>query len=708
MILFRTVAASLCLALSVVGPFVEPAAGQASQSTGQPAPVLSGAEFPPYDARVWTDQRNGLAARRLTEQPVSPEITELLQQNRIDDALRVLREIVDKRPDQIPRAFEIALEESHRFSDRARGYPDALQDLVNAARKKLPGLPRETAARAERQLLVLDRQPPPSCRGSASFGTRLQCLVQEYAGTETALLTEVDVIEFSRAPMGERLDALDKFVRDHPGTIAAAKALHLKAFQLAINVGTSGRLPPGTDPTDRFMEVLDIVKEIESGRYPPSKWAERAQLLVGHFFASNPTYAPGNIDRLIDTYQEFVRTHFSLDEQYPLSNGSGYIITTKMADLFTRKGEGLAGVERSLDELERDITNVAGLRYLRAQFYMRSMNSVPAPQRPVLYQKAIDTLAFLQAQGNGLYQRKALATLASLYFSERDYPSARETFTKDSAVYPQSPWAWVAALRIGQSDEALGDWKVAVDSYLAAASKYSSVPFARVLGHAYAARGYEALGQFDRALREYQTGLAVWDTDYGPTYSLHVTQDRKSTRPLSFPDNPEVARQSLPGKIAQLKNSISVSGGILLERGRWLIEHGRHGEALVPLEQLLTQYRQSPAIPEARYLVHLARIGGALELADVRNPKRDEAAALAQLDVISNGPYDFGVCAAKIGRASILWKSGASAGAESLMMAALREWYDQQSPQRQRRRENIERDIAEIRNLVIRPNGDGV
>jgi hypothetical protein len=84
--------ASMCLALSVVGPFVDFAAGQDARSTEQPALLLSPAEFPDYDGDVWRQQRNGLAAKRasrqLAEQPESPEITELLQQNRIDEALR--------------------------------------------------------------------------------------------------------------------------------------------------------------------------------------------------------------------------------------------------------------------------------------------------------------------------------------------------------------------------------------------------------------------------------------------------------------------------------------------------------------------------------------------------------------------------------------------------------------------------------------------
>jgi hypothetical protein len=113
-------------------------------------------------------------------------------------------------------------------------------------------------------------------------------------------------------------------------------------------------------------------------------------------------------------------------------------------------------------------------------------------------------------------------------------------------------------------------------------------------------------------------------------------------------------------------------------------------------------------VPEARYLAHLARLARALEFADVANPKRNDAAPLSRLELIIKDPYDFGVCAAKIAKASILWRAGKSDEADSLMLAALNEWYDHQAAQRQRPRNSIERDIAEIRNLVVRPAGDAV
>lgn len=63
--------------------------------------------------------------------------------------------------------------------------------------------------------------------------------------------------------------------------------------------------------------------------------------------------------------QSFLRTHFALANEYPLSTGSGYIITTKMLDLFKQDGEGIAGVERVLAELEREAMDPSAVQFLR-------------------------------------------------------------------------------------------------------------------------------------------------------------------------------------------------------------------------------------------------------------------------------------------------------------------------------------------------------
>lgn len=663
--------------------------------------VLSGAEFPDYDAEVLRAERNGLVNKslsmRLSRQPGVAEVADLLQQNRIDDALRVLQSIIKNAPQDIPRAIESVVEQSSRFSDMARGYPESLQEVVDAARQQLPRLSREESARAERQLLLIDRHAPAEQRSTAD---RLRAFVRQYEGTDTALLAEVDVIAFGLR-IREQLPALDRVVRDHPETVVAAKALFQKGFQLG-----SGNVYPdvearGADPTARFLQVLEIVRELESGRYPPCEWVTRAPSLVTMFFAYQPTYAPGSIDRILDGYTQFVKTHFVLSDEYPLGTGTGYIIATKMFDLFKLKGDGVAGIEGVLSELEREADNPSAVQFLRARFYVRSIDWEPADQRAVFHQKAAASLSQLQAGGQSLFHRKALATLASLYFAEGEYVNARAAFQRYLSAYPETAWAWVAALRIGQCNESLGETRAAIDAHLSAASTYATNPLAYVLGHVYAARNYERRGQFDLASHEYGIALAGWDKEFGRVYSLHRTRNSRSRGAPTVVDGPEITDTALAGRTAQLKNSLATTGGTLLERGRWSVEHERHADAVAPLEQLLTRYPRSPAVAEARYLLHRARLGNALQLADVANPKPNTSAALAELGRVMSDRYDFGVCASKIARASMLFAMGAAAEAESHMRLALMEWLQHQRPDRDRPRNDLQQDIAGIRSAIL-------
>src|SRR5262245_27998649 len=92
-----------------------------------------GAEFPPEDEGLWMLQRAGLeakqAARLLVQAPDSVDTLEsLLRAKRFDEALGVLRRIVDRHPDRIATAFKAIreLEQSNITRDVAHGYADAL------------------------------------------------------------------------------------------------------------------------------------------------------------------------------------------------------------------------------------------------------------------------------------------------------------------------------------------------------------------------------------------------------------------------------------------------------------------------------------------------------------------------------------------------------------------------------------------------------
>src|SRR5262249_10196622 len=248
------------------------------------------------------------------------------------------------------------------------------------------------------------------------------------------------------------------------------------------------------------------------------------------------------------------------------------------------------------------------------------------------------------------------------------------------ATYPKSDWAWIATLRLGAAEEKLGDLAAAAASY---ASISSDLPPARVLAGAAAARAHAGLGQIDRALEAYRQALRDWDDDFGPMLVLDS---------VAF-----VERSKLPGLIARLERSAKLADRAPIERARWAIEHGRPDDALAALKGARSR--------EAREMAHRARLERALALADIENPKQNEVAAMAELEALAREPFDFGVCAAEIARATMLWRGGEGPTAEAILRAAGGRWAARPAPPP---RTPLERDVAAIRAEVFRPRGDGI
>jgi tetratricopeptide (TPR) repeat protein len=685
-----------------------------SDSTAAAAttPAPDPADFPPYDSDVFRLLTEGLARKATTlllaRDPNDPEvIRDLLTQQRADEALVVLRRIVSAFPERIPSAFEAMYGQGSRLSSRAHGHPEALQEIVNAAKQQMPRLSHEDAARVARQLLLVDRQR--TCPGENRMENSLRCFLDEYADTETGLLSQVDLIEFQSRPLADRLAALDQLVREHPGTIVAAKALSQKAFQLSSGNVYSGRTvleQRDADPTPRLLQVLEIVNELESGRYPPCEWIARTRSYLPGFFVDQARFAPENIDRLVDAYFKYVVSHFTPDPIFTGRYGIGGIIGGTIPRLLQRKG-GDVDIEPLLDRLEREAHDHVAAGYLRAAIYVDWLRGERPIDRPAVYEKAVSTLQTLQAHGDSAVNRRALATLASLYFSEREYTRARDAFTQYLSKYPSTTWAWLAAVRLGQSQEALGDWDAAARAYSAAATSYAEVPFARVLGHSYAAAMWQRLDQFDRALTEQRAALSEWDTDYGLSYTIFEFHPRRSGDDGGASPLRSIARETLTDETERLERSLQQRGGSLIERGRRLVLEGAFHDALAPLDRALAGSGSRPLMSDARYWEHRALVGLALQLAAADNPTRNLDEALKQLEPAANGSYDFGVFMAEIAKASVLWQTG-SAEAESAMRAGIERWDVSQREARERPRTDLSQDVAAIRELILQPPGGTV
>lgn len=239
-------------------------------------------------------------------------------------------------------------------------------------------------------------------------------------------------------------------------------------------------------------------------------------------------------------------------------------------------------------------------------------------------------------------------------------------------------------------DENLGRWQDALKSYTAAAAQYSAVPLAAVFGHGFAARAGEALGQYDLARAEYEKALNLWDDDFGERYSFY---------PRSGVQKPAVI-----ARVAQLAKTTAAPGGDLVERGRWLLQAGKRADAAALLEGFPKQYPRSDNAAEALYLAHKARLYEALDMANVESPDSDETAAAAILEKLAAQPFDFPVAAAKITLGYMLSKQGDATKGEQLAMEALKQW--QARPIPAELPSALAKELAEIRSVVFRPNGD--
>ena len=149
---------------------------------------------------------------------------------RYDDALKVLRRIVDTRPDDLAAAFKALGFDTRMLADAARNRAETLRPIVADARRRIAVLPKQQAATIARELVNVDSE---LAGRPDTWLPYLKAFIAEYAGTEVALLAEVHVLTDRIGP--QMLAALDGFVQAHPGTNAAAKALYMKGFNLGHN-----------------------------------------------------------------------------------------------------------------------------------------------------------------------------------------------------------------------------------------------------------------------------------------------------------------------------------------------------------------------------------------------------------------------------------------------------------------------------------------
>jgi tetratricopeptide (TPR) repeat protein len=387
-------------------------------------------------------------------------------------------------------------------------------------------------------------------------------------------------------------------------------------------------------------------------------------------------------------------------------------VTWHIPQLYGRMGDRIAGVEATFELLEEtvdDVDEVNALRLMKTQFYVDNLNGDDV-DRSALIDKTFAILSTMADTAGDTYARKATAAAAALHFYERHFAAAIDAYRGYLSRWPRSDWAWVAALRIGQAQEALGDWQGAAESYRSAAGDYPTPAPAAVLANTLAARASETLGDFDDALQHYAAAAASFDDDFGPRYSLyrrHTAADDESGGYVSD----FVTRADLNERIADLTASSQFPEGVLLESGRRLMTQERWQDARAMLEDLVVNHPTSPLVAEARYLAHRARFERALAIADVASAQSDESSAFEELEALSDEIWDPAVGAARLAVGAIFGKAGLEGRARSTTREALRQWLAGQNAYYERDRPGVPadpalvEDVTAIRNILFRPEG---
>jgi hypothetical protein len=158
-----SVAALSLVAAGADGPAPVPAIDVSARQVGV-VPAAASAEFPPLDVILLRKQAEGRQAKaasaQLVQAPEAPETLELLlRQERLDDALGVLRAIVTRHPERLRSACEVLRRQSLPFQlDRVDRYRGTLLELTAAARARVTELPTEAAAATVRALMSVENQ----------------------------------------------------------------------------------------------------------------------------------------------------------------------------------------------------------------------------------------------------------------------------------------------------------------------------------------------------------------------------------------------------------------------------------------------------------------------------------------------------------------------------------------------------------------------
>jgi len=678
-------------------------------------------DFPPQEGGLRDSYRRFLqrevAGDLLARRPTDTATFEvLIGASRPGDALDVLERIVRTRPDRMGEALEIATRNSWSFTeDDSRDLAERLGRSLALVRERAAELPREEAAALVAAAVPLEiellRRSQSSSRSDLWTDSWKQFHV-DYGGTQAALLVEVDM--FDRHD--DRIGQLARFAAERPGTEAGAKAL----YRWADYYDWSERRQRGSDPAPMLLEILETAAHLTSGAFPQSEWVRAAQFLpLRAWFPEDALISDDNFKLLIPKYVEFlaVRVNAGSDLFAALSSRDegtlGQEFVRAIRRIYETRGAPWEGLAAVFDQLETMTGRTDAVRYLRGLAFTHDALGYDSEVPPEIALRGLEVLDELVDSGREPYARRALATAATARFIERDLAAASRDFLRYQAAYPESDWAWVAGLRLGQSLELLQDRAGALASYRRTIAERSSNAYAVVLAELYSARAMEAEGNYAAALRFREGALSRWTPALADSVDF-VGRQRSGGEPeTALVERDYVVRVRAVRRLAQLRWMLGFEAGSTVERARALVQADRFDEAIGVLEPLDGDGADTGLAAEVGTLVAFAELGRILAAVEVTHPSVDPYAASGDLGLIAEERWSPATGGAGLAQAALLSLRGETGAADAVMKRTLDSWV----AGRQARRppyephaeiEALEEDVTAIRNSVFLPLGGGI
>jgi len=616
-------------------------------------------------------------------------------------ALRSAHGLLTATPSELARGLDLIVDRSHDFSDDGTTLRAEFASFVEAAGKRVDSLSREDGA--EPAVAVIWLQYNLDRGNEDAHQQRVQAYFRRYGGTLAAAEFEVSQVEGTRMDLDfdGRLRRFRELATKYDRTVAGAKALYLLGFRLG------NPSLPDKDPTDRLSQVFEIVKELESGRFPSSnRWVDDSAKLIPEFYYGLASQIPAaSMPRIYDRYLEFVLAHPTLLGRAASDGAFDWIVRNGVGRLGSTPAERLATVERFFLDLEQRQFGLSDIRMMRARFFQaQARPEMLMPESILVDAKSAaatttDSLRVVRSSADPAAAPIATATLASHYLGSGLYTDARAQYRLLAAQFPTAEWNWVVALRVAQLTERLGDASVVTD-YEAVASRPGLPPAAILVSRVSAAELREARGELPAAASHYRAALDAWQQL--PDQIRIDTQAASADRALPvFARFSNLTKASVITRTDRLSKAVSTEEALLYE-GRRALENAKPAEAMGPLRKLMASYPKSNAAIEGRGLLRRAQLTEILS-----TPQTDLAKADRDLNALADAPYDSVTTLSKLARSAFKLRAGAQAEAEALARQALEEWHAKQSTVAEVKTP-LAQEVAAIRAELFRPQGGGV